>query len=370
MSTKGSCSGNKKPVVMTYYTYSDRIGGPLTYIHTLLDSDLQEQYEMVTLFQEKAPGGLDLGLLREMKRKIRAVKPDIVHVQGAQSEGFYGVLAAKLAGCKHVVMAVHGFAFDDSCCQGLKRFLYRHMVEPLSLWLADGVYCVCEHAAKRSIVQKSVRSKKRLLGCIHNCVPDLKVTVPREQMRRSLGLKETDVVFGVCGRVTKDKGFELIEGMMPMIDAKYRDSLKLMIIGDGEYRQTFQQNMAQEIADGRILMIGQTNSVADYLQACDGYLFPSYHENLSIALLEAGASGLACVVSDVGGNSEIIRDGKTGIVVQEQKPEAYAHAVNYLLEHPDVMGMFQKAVKEDVSTRFAKETMIERVRAVYDCCKK
>ena len=86
----------KKPVVTMYYSYGDRIGGPLTYINTIINSDLQSKYEFTTCYQNKAPGGVDIPLLKAMVKELRRIKPDIVHIQGAQSEGFYGVLAAKI----------------------------------------------------------------------------------------------------------------------------------------------------------------------------------------------------------------------------------------------------------------------------------
>ena len=89
--------GDERPKVLMYYTYADRIGGPLTYMKTVMNSPLQEKYRFAALFQNEAPGGLNLPLLRRMTAAIRREKPDIVHVQGAQSEGFYGTLAARLA---------------------------------------------------------------------------------------------------------------------------------------------------------------------------------------------------------------------------------------------------------------------------------
>lgn len=359
---------NKKPVVMTYYTYSNKIGGPLTYIHTLLDSALNEDYELRTLFQEKAPGGLALGLLRDMTRAIRAAKPDILHVQGAQSEGFYGALAGRLAGCKAIVMTVHGFAHDDAGCRGVKRFLYQHMVEPLALRLSHRVYCVCEFAAKRKIVRKNAGKGKRNRGYIHNCVPPLTVQTPRQQLRESLGIAPEDKVFCISGRISREKGFDILAQAVQLLEQRGLEGWKLLVIGDGAYRQAFEQTVRPQLEAGRVIMVGQTDRVADYLAASDGFVFPSYHENLSIALLEAGASGLACVVSDVGGNPEIIQNGINGIVVPAQTAQCYADAMETLLRDPALMAHYQQAARQDIRERFSQEKMTERIRSVYDSC--
>ncbi len=113
-------------------------------------------------------------------------------------------------------------------------------------------------------------------------------------------------------------------------------------------------------------MVGQTNRVADYLGASDGFVFPSYHENLSIAVLEACASGLACVVSAAGGNPEIITNGTDGMVVDSFDPNDYARAVTELLRDPERMNAYQQAAKRTAQQRFSKEKMAQEVQKVYD----
>lgn len=364
---KKSCMESKvltsKPKVLMYYSYGNKIGGPLTYINTLIDSELKEKYNFVTCYQNKAPGGVDMTLLRDMVKAIKAENPDIVHVHGAQSEGFYGAVAAKLAGCKHIVMTVHGFAFDDSNCTGLKHFLYRNMVEPLSLKLSDSVYCVCKHASERDVVVKN--AGKRNCGYIHNPVPEISASVPRESIREQYHIHENDVVFAISARVTKEKGFDVLADTVKMLNAQGIDNFKLMVLGNGAYYEEFCDQMHDEIQQGQVIMIGQTNKVADYLNACDAFVFPSYHENLSIAILEAGYCGLPGIVSDVGGNGEIIKDGETGFLIKEFSPEAYANKIIELINNKELLKMMQTAIRKDIVDRFSLSYICEQVDEVY-----
>lgn len=360
----------RKPTVLTYYTYSNRIGGPLTYINTLKKSELCRDYNIQSLFQEKAPGGLDISLFISMVKAIKKIKPEIVHVQGAQSEGFYGVLAAKAAGCRNVVLTIHGFAFDDAGCRGIKKLLYKYLVEPITIRLADRVFCVCAYAAGRRIVRWNAGKGRRNCGYIHNCIPKMEVSKSREQMRGQLVISMEESVFCVCGRLSREKGLDILADAWLKLKTFGVNQPRLLIIGDGEYRSEFETLLQADIASGQVIMVGQTDRVADYLNASDVFVFPSYHENLSIALLEACASGLACIVSDVGGNTEIITDGVNGIVVQEQTGMAYANAMAALLEDPDRMKLYQKTGRTLVYERFSRENMIEEVRKVYDSCGK
>lgn len=352
-----------RPKVLMYYSYSDKIGGPLTYINTIITSDLKNKYDFSVCFQEKAPGGLDIPLLKQMVEKIKEKKPDIVHVHGAQSEGFYGVIASKLAGCKCIVMTVHGFAFDDSVCHGLKHFLYKNIVEPISLQLANKVYCVCKYASERSIVKKN--AGKHNYGYIHNSVPELYVSESRKTIRDRYGICNDDVVFCISCRVTRDKGFDILTDIVKQLVSENAKRFKLLVLGDGDYYETFCNSVHEEIAAGQVIMIGKTDRVADYLAAADAFLFPSYHENLSIALLEAGASGLPCIVSNVGGNPEIVIDGKTGYIIHDFSADRYVEKIQYLMDNPTQLKKMQIQVASDIKTRFSVEKMCAEIDYVY-----
>ena len=351
------------PKVLMYYSYGNKIGGPLTYINTIINSSLRDKYTFVTCFQNKAPGGWDAQLLRDMTENIKKEKPDIVHVHGAQSEGFYGVLAAKKAGCKHIVMTVHGFAFDAKNCKGIKHFLYRHIIEPYSLHKSDKVYCVCEFASKRRIIQKNC--KKNNCGYIHNTVPELVIKEDRCSVRERCGIDNNDVVFAISGRLTEEKGFPVLEKAIKLLNEKTTIPYKLLVIGDGPYRKIFTENMRKEIDAGQIIFTGHTNRVPDYLAASDVFVFPSYHENLSIALLEACASSLPCIVSNVGGNSEIVSNGENGFVIDGFQPENYAEKMLFYLENKNIIKEMGDRAYNLSKTKFSLTTMCNKIDEVY-----
>jgi len=363
---KRSCSGSSecKPKVLMYYSYGNKVGGPLTYIQTIIGSELKERYDFVTCYQNKAPGGLDLKLLRDMTAAIRQEKPDIVHVHGAQSEGFYGVLAAKLAGCRKIVMTVHGFAHDDSGCRGVKHFLYRHIVEPLSLRLSDRVYCVCEYASRRDIVVRN--AGRRSCGYIHNPVPEMTTRESREVIRARYGIGPEETVFAIAGRVTRDKGFDVLARAVKLLNGQGR-RFRLLVMGDGAYFAKFSELMKDEIAAGQVVMVGRTDRVADYLFASDAFVFPSYHENLSIALLEACAAGLPCIVANVGGNPEIVTDQQSGYVIDGFAPEDFADRMRRMIDDPQLRGRMGAEAQRDILERFALSRMCRKIEEVYGC---
>ncbi len=353
----------KKKIVM-YYAYPDKVGGPLTYINTIVNSELKNKYHFDMLFQNKAPGGMDLKLLFQMTKEIKQMKPEVLHVHGVQSEGFYGVLAGKLAGCKKIVMTVHGFACDDSNCKGIKRFLYSRIVEPTAIRWADKVYCVCESAAKRKIVKSNTRGIN--YGAIHNPVPVMTSNYERDEIRNNLGFVPNDIVFAYSGRVTIEKGFDVIDQICDRIYGEDKNRIKFLIIGDGIYLDDFRLRHKKQIESNEIITIGRTDCVADYLFAADAFIFPSHHENLPIALLEAEYVGLPCIVSNVGGNPEIVKDQITGYVINNQDIEEYIQAMYYLSNNEQVRKDMGRKAHDDVIERFSLTNICRELERVYD----
>lgn len=347
-----------------YYSYGDKIGGPVTYINTIMNSHLKEEYEFVTCYQNMAPGGLNINLLVRMVRKIKQESPDIVHVHGIQSEGFYGVVAAQVAGCQNIVLTVHGFAFDGQQSSKVKRVLYRYVIEPITIKLSSKVYCVCEYASKRKIIKNNAR--KNDYGYIHNCAPDLSLTETRENVRKELGILTNEIVFIISGRVTKEKGFDILEKSIKILNKKGISNYKVIVLGNGDYYKIFCELMEQEIEQKQVLMIGQTNRVADYLNASDIFILPSYHENLPIALLEAGKMGLACIASNAGGIPEVIINGKTGYIIQELNPEYYAEKMEFMITHPDMLKRMKEYSKLNTEQKFSIDEMCTKIREIYE----
>lgn len=353
-----------RPKVLMYYSFGDRIGGPLTYIFSIINSELNEEFEFATCFQNETAGGMSFTLLKRMVKEIKRESPDIVHVHGLQSEGFYGVLAAKLAGCKHIVTTVHGFAFDGQNKRGLKWFLYRYVVEPITLRLSDRVYCVCDYAAHRSIIVKN--TKKNNYGYIHNAVGEIKASYSREEIRNKLGISPQETVFVIVGRVTVAKGFKTLEETIRILNNENLRDFRMLIVGDGEYLENFCNNMSSEIESRQIIVIGQTDSVADYLNASDVFILPSNHENLPIAILEAGKMHLPCIASNVGGVPEIVIDGKNGFLVDSRNGYAYAEKMKMLAEDKALRYSMGETMKNYIDEYFSMSYMCRKIKEVYE----
>jgi glycosyltransferase involved in cell wall biosynthesis len=107
--------------------------------------------------------------------------------------------------------------------------------------------------------------------------------------------------------------------------------VELVLAGDGELRATLQAQVADAGLDARVRFLGVRRDVPDLLRAADVFALTSVSEGASITVLEAMASGVPSVLTAVGGNGELVRDGIEGFLVPRHDDEAAAQALIRIL---------------------------------------
>lgn len=356
----------EKPVIMQHYCSSQiNNGGPFTGLKLLMESSLTDRFQFVLLPQHMQFTS-NFSRLIDLIRQIRKVKPSIVHVRGLQSEGFIGLLAARIAGCNKVVVSVHGSAIDLLKISKVKLFLYQKVIEPITLRNADLVYCVCDYASKRNHIKDNA---KNLYGYIHNIAPEFSKidhNSLRKKIREELCIEQTQIVITYVGRIVKDKGLEYFAEAIKLLEEKQKLSVRYLFVGEGEYLKFLNEKLNKEVNENKVSFLGKRSDVFDILYETDIFVFPTLHENLSNSLLEACSAGLAIVATDVGGNPEVIQDNVTGLLVPSKDSLALADAIQKLVLNPTFRLTLGKNALENVKSNFNAELIINQLGEVYD----
>jgi glycosyltransferase involved in cell wall biosynthesis len=141
---------------------------------------------------------------------------------------------------------------------------------------------------------------------------------------------------------------------------------RLVMVGDGPLRAQVQAIVDEAGLSQRVWLPGERQDVADVMRALSCFALPSRAEGISNTILEAMASGLPVVATRVGGNAELVSEGRTGHLVPPGDPAALATALAELMTEPRrSMTMGQQA--RDVAERqFSLQAMVARYQAVYD----
>ena len=355
-----------KPIIVQHCAGVPGLGGPMSGVRRLLESELAEKYQFETCFQPRPAGGINLPLMRIMANRIRSLHPDLLHVRGLGNEGFHGLMAGRMAGCRRILVSVHGLVRDIVAWRGFyrygKQWVIGHLLEPYTLRHADGVYCVCAHDANRDVI---VKYSRRLFGYIHNGVDLPPLTPPDPALRASFGFSATDTVGVYVGRlVLGHKGLLYLCEAARLMAARGEKRLKLLMVGDG-YDRSQIEAAAAGLPPGQVVFAGQRNDVFAILRVCDFLVLPSIRENLPNVLLEAMACQRAVVATRVGGNPEVVVPGETGILVPPHDPTALADAMQSLARDPEGCAAYGVAGRRRVETCFSMNHLTTKLDKVY-----
>jgi glycosyltransferase involved in cell wall biosynthesis len=352
----------RRPLIVQHCFGTPGLGGPMSGVQRLLTSSLARTYHFETCFQSRPAGGINLPLIYEMSRQIRALRPDLLHVRGLQNEGFHGVVAGRLAGCRRILVSVHGLIGDvQAPASRWRQRIVSDFLEPYTLRQADGVYCVCAYAASRDIV---VRHARRNFGHIHNAVPALEPLKESSLLRQSYGIEEQDVLAVYVGRLSCEKGLHDLFDALKLLPDLGTHRFKLLLVGDGRERSTLEQR-SREYTPGQIIFAGQRQDVAELLAISDFLVLPSWHENLPNVLLEAMYAARAVIATRVGGCAEVVLDGETGLLVPPSAPADLAQAIHDLASDRDRRRQYGLAGRARIEAHFLMPRLVRQLDRVY-----
>ena len=265
---------------------------------------------------------------------FRKLKPQIVHTHTPKA-GIVGMLAAKFAGVPVRMHTVAGLPLMEA--SGIKRFIL-NSVERLTSWAATNIY-PNSIALKAFMLQENLANKNKLkvIGYgssngINTSVFDKKL-INKAKTSTALQIKPQEVVFCFVGRIVKDKG---IDELLYAFDklSKINKQAKLLLVGSQEKQLDPISNKSQYILEQnkQIISVGWQQDVRPFLAVADVFVFPSYREGFPNVVLQASAMQLPCIVSNINGCNEIIKNNVNGIIIPVKDKNILFDKMNMLLE--------------------------------------
>jgi glycosyltransferase involved in cell wall biosynthesis len=303
--------------------------------------------------------GRDWGVAGRLARAARAQRIEVLHAH-QYTPFFYAALAKVLAGtAPRLILTEHG-RHDPDPIKPLRRAVNRLVLDPL----ADAVTAVSAFSADR--LRKVDGFAGRRLLVIENGI-DLARYDPvsdRAGLRRRLGLapERRYVVHVARCHPVKDQA-TLLDAFCEVASA--RAEVDLLLAGDGPLRPELEAQAGRLGIAGRVQFLGVRRDVPDLLRAADVFVLTSRSEAASLTLLEAMAVGLPVVVTNVGGNPEMVRDGQEGLLVPRGDRPAIAAAVLRLLDEPAEAARLGRAGADRVRRVYRIERTVERYFDLY-----
>lgn len=180
-------------------------------------------------------------------------------------------------------------------------------------------------------------------------------------IREKFDLSDDDFIMLTVGELISRKNHETI---IKMLSAMKNNKVHFFIAGEGELTDQLKDKGREMGLDNNVHFLGFCRNISELCNSCDLFIFPSVHEGLSVALMEAMACGKPVVASKIRGNVDLIDEGKGGYLVDTYDVNGYVNAVNKLLDNRKLLQTFGDYNIEKVK-QFDTETVKEQLLEVY-----
>lgn len=312
----------------------------------------QEDFSVSLLGRRR--GKFDPRLLRRLVRYLREERVDVIHSHSGCL--MYAAMAGKLAGVRRIVHTEHGRYLPDSRGRIWEDRLFSRLTDSY----------VCVSTDLEHYMRSVVRVPAAKLATIINGVDTDRFCSYGEERRNALrrqhGYSPDEVVVGTVCRLIPKKNVEfLLQWMLSRRGEGRR--YRLAVIGDGPCLPRLQE-MAAAWPEG-IRLLGMRPDVADWMNVFDVFALPSLTEGTSLTIMEAMASGLPVVVSDVGGNGEIVSHERTGFLYPVAEMETYCHLMDRLAFSRDLRQAVGARARQEMEARFSLQAVMGQYEALY-----
>ena len=303
--------------------------------------------------------GLDLRALRRARALIRQSPDAVIHTHNAMAH-YYAVLASLGLPVKCRINTRHGMGGRTR--SGRQEWLYRQ-----SLRGTDYAVAVCE-AARERFAADGMRPRRALLS-VPNGIRLERFRpaddVARQSLVAELGLPTGSRIIGTVGRLQPVKDHALLLRAFAKVRVQVPEAA-LVIVGDGPLRAALEAQAEQAGLSDAVRFMGDRHDVPRLLTGMEVFALTSTSEGYSVALLEACASSLPIVATDVGGNREIVRHGINGRLVPSGDTAAIATALIALLRGGEQAAAMGRAGYAWAQAEASFRTMAERYHGLYD----
>jgi len=171
-------------------------------------------------------------------------------------------------------------------------------------------------------------------------------------------------IVGTVARLAPKKGqVDLIEAAALVV--RRRPDVTFVLAGDGELRGDLSAQAKSLGLNGHVRFLGAVDDPIPLLGRMDIFTLPSHMEGMSNAMLEAMAAGRPIVATGVGGNSEVVVPGETGLLVPPRDPARLAEAILALVNDPKRAAAMGAAGRARVRAEYSVETMVKRLEDLY-----
>ena len=260
-----------------------------------------------------------------------------------------------------VLYTAHGFHFYDGA--PLANWLLWYPVERVMSRFTDVLITINREDYDRAA---------RFAHCRVEYVPGVGIDTKRfskavdgAAKRGELGYRAEDVVVLGVGDLIKRKNHQAIIRALALLDERF----KLCLCGTGVEHEALRLLAEEQGVADRVAFLGFRNDIRELMKMADMLVFPSIHEGLPVAVMEAMASGLPVIAAKIRGiYPDLIQDGESGMLLADDRPETIAAAITSMEGDSEARRRIASTAREAVRAFDCADAVLGRVTALYESC--
>jgi glycosyltransferase involved in cell wall biosynthesis len=302
---------------------------------------------------ERRPGGSTflsrlyraLDCWRRLGLALRHRRDRVVHMH---MELVMQVVAARTAGCRHLVITIHND--EPHYLSPVVRAWFRQ----LATWGVSFV-AITDHVRRYLVGAVGVQS-----ATVRTIRYGVITPARRACSRAELGLTETDFVVGFVGRLTAQKNVQLLIRAMAV-----RPDIKCLIVGDGELRPEL-ESLARGLGCGNVAFLGSRFGAASLMPLFDVFCLPSLWEGLGVVLLESMSQGVPIVASRAGAIPEVLDEGRCGVLIDPASVSSLVGGIDQIRSNPSFRGSLVRSAQAHAAAVYGVRRMADETCRLYD----
>jgi glycosyltransferase involved in cell wall biosynthesis len=354
-------------IKLIHLTYDMRIGGTEMVIKNIIEGADKALFEMsifcieepvgpwgmdlqksgITINAKERKTGFDISLIFAISKHLKNHKIDVIHCH-QYTPWVYGVLAAFGTKTK-VIFTEHGRFYPDSSSWK------RKLVNPWLCRITDHITSISK-ATKLALIEFENIPENRI-NVVYNGIQPPKVdSLKTAELKIKLKIPQDTKVIGTIARLDPIKNHLMMLEAFSLV-LKDHPNTVLIIVGDGEEHDNILKMIELLDIKDKVIMPGYDPQPQHYLALMDVFLLSSLSEGTSMTLLEAMSLGKPCVVTDAGGNKEIIIHHQNGVVTANNDAQLFAAGIKELLDDNDTRELYGKNSRTRFSENFVVDSM-------------
>src|SRR3989441_9606042 len=237
-------------------------------------------------------------------------------------------------------------------------------IERLLVEQSDGIICCSNYMLDH--IQHVLGAVKTKVRVIPNGVESSRFNGGRQPQLILAGISEDRKIILYVGRIVREKGiFTLLDALEKL--RKQGKDVSLVFVGEGPLKEDLAKEVLWRRLSDRVKLVGFVDEqrLVSLYNSSDAFVLPSHYEPFGMVVLEAMASRIPVVVSDVGGLSEIVEDGITGVKVPASDPRALAEGILRVLDNPELAEQMTEKAYRVVQERYRWDMIAEKTIEVY-----